>query len=760
VSTSVPGATQFLDALSGRVEQAFEDSRTVLSYREWLEVLLERPEQNLRSASQYLKDCIDHYGTERRDLPEGPVERFKIFDAPWAGGVGKVSGQEAVQLRIYRLISNFVRDGKVSRLILLHGPNGSAKSTLVRCLQSGLEHYARTPEGALYTYAWIFPSEKIAKGKLGFGGERTAGKKATVDESYAHLDADVIDAILPCELSDHPIFFIPREERAQLLEQLRASGKLPPGFVVSRYILEGDLSPRDRAIYDALLNAHGGDYREVLRHVQVQRFYVSAKYGKGVGVVEPGTAFDAHAEQITSDRSLANLPRPVQNVTLFRLWGPLVSANRGVLEYADILNRPEALQYLLTTSEEATASLQMFKVHLDQLLIASTNDIYLEKFKGHPDWNSFKSRFELVPVPYLRRFQDEVGIYRQQITAQTIEKPLAPHVVEVAAMWAVLSRLHKPDKNRFPSAVKPLIDRLSPLDKLRLYDDGTVPAWVSAQEAKELRRTVQALFDESAGAGDYEGQLGPSAREIRTIILNAAHHPKYRTLTPLPVFDELRELVRDPSVYKFLQIKGQGGYHEFEEFIRVARQWWLGVLDDEVRSSMGLVEETRYEELFARYVLHVSHALKKEKLHDRITGKLLDPDAELMKEVESSILAEGEKREEFRRTIVGQIGAWGLENPGKQPDYRKLFSSYIDKLEADFYEERRRVIQKNLLAVLKRLGDQAGELTEDEREVADRTIGTMESRYHYPAACTAECVACLLRERYSDAKAAETPAKR
>ncbi len=747
MAASTLDASTYLSNLSQRVQTAFEESRTILGFKEWFAAMLEHPERNLRSAPQYVKDCFDHYGIEKRDLPQGPVDRHRIFDAPWSNGVGAVRGQETVQQRVYRLISNFVRDGKVSRLILLHGPNGSAKSTIVHCIQAGMEHYSRTAEGVLYSYAWIFPSEKIAKSRLGFGDEaKRRGPGA--EETYAHLDAEQIDALLPCELSDHPIFFVPREERVKLIADLRAAGKLRDDFVASSYILDGDLSPRDRAIYDALLAAHDGKHDEVLRYVRVQRFYVSGKYGRAVGTVEPGTAFDAHAEQITADRSLNNLPRTIQNVNLYRLWGPLVTANRGVLEYADILNRSEALQYLLTTSEEATASLPQFKIHLDELLIASTNDIYLEKFKAHPDWNSFKSRFELVAVPYLRRVSDELAIYRPQVTTTTIAKPLAPHVPEVAALWAVLSRLTKPDKNRYPSSVKHLVDRLTPHDKARLYDTGDVPAWVTAQEAKELKRSVGALLEESPSASEYEGQVGPSAREIRTVILNAAHSTRYRTLTPLPVFDELKELIRDPTVYRWLSVKGHAGYHEYDDFIGVVREWWLGTLDDEVRTSMGLVEEAKYEELFARYVQNVSHYLKKEKLHDRITGKLANADEELMREVESSILAEGEKREDFRRAIVGQIGAWGLENPGKTPDYRRLFTSYIEKLEADFFSERKKLIAKNLVSVLKYLGDGDGELLDEDREVATRTVNTMRDRFSYPEPCTAECVAYLLRERY------------
>ena len=744
-------AGDYLPSVSGRVKKAFQDANTILSFREWFSLLIDNPARNLRSASQYIRDVFEHYGVTTLALPQGPVKRFNLFDAPWADGDGRVAGQEQVQQELYRLISNFVRDGRVSRLILMHGPNGSAKSTIVRCIQSAMEAYSGTPDGAMYTYAWIFPSEKVTKGSLGFG--ESAASSSRPDGSYAHLKPEQIDTRLPCELREHPIFLVPRAERRALVERLGEDGRIGKDFVVSRYILEGDLSPRDRAIYDALLLAYEGNHDEVLRHVQVQRFYLSVKYRRGVATIEPQMAVDAQAQQITADRSIGNLPRTLQNVPLHQIGGPLVSANRGLLEFSDILKRPiEALKYLLTTSEEATASLPEFKIQLDELLIASTNETYLEAFKKNPDWNSFKGRIELVAAPYLRRFSDEIEIYRSQITDTTIEKPLAPHVVEAAALWAVLTRLHKPkaDRDVFGAPVKDVIRKLTPLDKLRLYDDGEVPTWCTSQQAKELKRTIAALSEESRNVADYEGSRGASAREIRTLILNAAHNPNWNTLTPPAVLDELEVLVSDPTVYDWLRDEVQDGFQDHEGFIKIVRTWWTDIVDMEARTSMGLVEETRYDALFARYVLHVSHRVKKEKVLDPITGNYIDPDDAFMREVEASILSKAEDREDFRRAIIGQIGAWSLEHPGQRPVYRELFANHIEKMEGDFYKERRKVIAKNIVTVLAYLSDEEPDLNEEDLAVAKRTAETMRTKYGYPEACTAECLGYLLKERYSD----------
>ena len=134
------------------VRRSFLEDRTILSFREYFDLVMEEPRRQLRSSAQYVVDMLDHYGRNELELPTGKVTRFKVFDAPFAAGEGRVAGQELVQMDLYRILANFAREGRVNKLILLHGPNGSAKSSLVRCLMAGLEAYSRLQEGALYSF--------------------------------------------------------------------------------------------------------------------------------------------------------------------------------------------------------------------------------------------------------------------------------------------------------------------------------------------------------------------------------------------------------------------------------------------------------------------------------------------------------------------------------------------------------------------------------------------------------------------------------
>jgi len=304
-----PEVKQTLVSLHDAVREDFTRNRRVLSFAEYLTLVFSEPTRQLRSSTQYIVDCFDHYGTENVKYPWGDVRRWKLFDAPWANGEDRLFGQEYVQAQVYRVLRSFVQDGRPNKLILLHGPNGSAKSTFIRCLGRALEHYSTLEEGALYRFSWIFPSQKSTKGGIGFGGASAIESL----ESFAYLPDDQTDARLPDELHDHPLLLVPLDERQKLIDKLTR-----PGFNVSDYLRTGSLSPKNRAVYDALLASYMGDYVQVLRHVRVERFEISHRYRNSWVTVEPQLSVDATERQVTADRTLGALPPSLQSVSRCR----------------------------------------------------------------------------------------------------------------------------------------------------------------------------------------------------------------------------------------------------------------------------------------------------------------------------------------------------------------------------------------------------------------------------------------------------------
>src|SRR5690606_11732794 len=121
------------------------------------------------------------------------------------------------QTEIYYSLKSFSRQGMNNKLIMLHGPNGSAKTTITHALMSGLERYSKEEDGAVYSFNWVFPIEKYTKGALGI--QNYSGNKEALND-YSKLSEEETAAKIPCELRDHPFLLIPQEERKNVLEQL------------------------------------------------------------------------------------------------------------------------------------------------------------------------------------------------------------------------------------------------------------------------------------------------------------------------------------------------------------------------------------------------------------------------------------------------------------------------------------------------------------------------------------------------------------
>ena len=135
------------------------------------------------------------------------------------------------------------------------------------------------------------------------------------------------------------------------------------------------------------------------------------------------------------------------------------------------------------------------------------------------------------------------------------------------------------------------------------------------------------------------------------------------------MLEELTALTKDKSVYEFLQQEVVDGYHDHEEFVRTVEQQYLESVDAEVRESMGLVSDEQYTSLFESYVQHVRHWVKGEKMRNRLTGEMERPDEKRMAEMEGIVMPRGEDPGEFRRGLIGQIGAHRLDNPEGAMDY-------------------------------------------------------------------------------------------
>ncbi len=738
-------------AIAEHVEERFRAGRRVLSLAEFLDLFDADPVRHSRDASRYVRDVFDHFGTTTVRHPWGEYTRFNLFDLPWEPVEGKglprgsLIGQEHVQEEIYRALSNFAREGRPNRLMLLHGPNGSAKSTIAAAIMAALEHYSTLDLGALYRFHWVFPSQKIIRGSLGFSHDKS---KVDVAKSYAHLPDDEIDAKVIVEVRDHPLFLIPVPERRTLLDAAykRAGALEPP----NDWMVRGQLSHKSQQIFEALLSSYDGSYAEVLKHVQVERYFISRRYRVGAVTIGPQLSVDAGERQITMDRSLQSLPPSLQAVTLYETKGELVDAAGGVLEFSDLLKRPlDAFKYLQLSVETGEVALGAQNVQLNCVMIGSANELHLDAFREHAEFASFRGRLELARVPYLKSYEQERLIYETHVAPQ-VRRHVAPHAVEMAGLFSVLTRMRKPNPDRYPRAVGAIVSTLSAVEKADLYALGKAPERLDADSQKVLRAAIKDVWAESDAYPIYEGRVGASPREMRIALLDAAQSPAFKCLNPLAVITEIEALCQRKNEFEWLQQETiVGGYHDVKVFRDTLGARLLAAWEYELYIASGVVQEAQYAELFDRYVQHVSVWVKKERLYNRSTRQYEEPDEKTMGEVERLLDVKVEAQE-WRRQLISAIAAWAIEHPGQKIDAAVVFPQHMRRMREAIFTERRPAVARLARDVSVLVRDDGVGLDADRKRDAEGTVERMIARFGYCRNCAGDAASTLVRRRFQD----------
>ena len=727
--------------IAGDFRESFKSSSAILSYADFLQKVSQHPLLLIRNAAAYTRDMFDYFGHQQTTNTH---LRYKLFDLR-TSSCQAIIGCEEVQESLYTALTTFCAQEQINKLILLHGANGAAKTSIVETIATGLRQYSQQDEGCVYRFNWVFPNEphhssnlKGEARRIGFG-ERDDGRGSA--DSYAYLDDSEINCNIPSEFKENPIYLLPVDIRVTLLRKWLAALnlqniKLPPHVYLS------GLSKRNQLIFENLLNGYDGDLQAVYRHVRVERFYFSKQYRVGISTVEPQMSVDATERQLTMERSIANLPPILQNFNLHESFGELVEANRGFIEFSDFLKRPpEAFKYLLSTVETSMLNLPSGSVPLDMLFFATTNEKHLHAFKRSPDFDSFRERFHRITVSYLLDARQEQRIYTHDLELLTHKASIAPHTIESLCKWAVMTRLRRPDPRHYDRKHEKLLTKLTPWDKLALYSGETLAEKFSAAEAAILRSLYQDMRKEYVGSPLYEGSFGISPREVRALIYRTMQRADGNQLTIVPIFAELQALNTDASVYEFMQFERNGSFHDTAYFLQEVEKEFCKLFYEELLDAMNLINPKAYLELIATYVEHVAGESKKEKILDRTSGDRHPPSAKIMENFEKIIGINSDARS-HRQTVLNRLASFQLENPDKSVDLKELFADYVKKIRAFYFKEHQALVWENFQTIIA-----PEEANSEKRNLADDTLRNLENRYHYSEKMVLELLPYLLKQQ-------------
>jgi predicted Ser/Thr protein kinase len=749
----IEGST-LIDQLSQNYQDLYHKRRVILTFGHFLELAQKNPRRFTRNSADYLLDTFAHFGESQPGDTEKSVDpvRYSMFDLGTERN-GPVIGGEVVQSEIKNILESFARRGYTSKLILLHGPNGSAKSSTVESIARGMQQYSESEEGAVYRFNWVFPSDKssgpIRRGESGPIGFGAGSKEDRNTSSYALLDETKIASKITSEFRENPLYLIPREQRETWLKNWMATkdGGRAEDMQIPPHMLLPGLSKRNQEIFENLLNAYAGNLNEVFRHVQIERFFYSRQYRVGISTVEPQMSIDAHEKQLTLDKNISNLPSVLNTMSFYLSQGEIVEANRGILEFSDLLKRPiEAFKYLLSTIEKGSVNLPSGTANLDIVFLGTTNEKHLDSFKTSPDFGSFKGRFELVTVPYLLRSKLEQKIYKSDIEILKKVVKICPHTLESLCNWAVMTRYKQPDPEQYDRQHRSLIAKLDPRSKARLYDDEDLEPAFNSAEQKILRSIRRRILAESKGMVVYEGRFGASPREVRVLLHRAAQKPNHRTLTPMAIFEELESLIKDRTVFEFLQFEPRGKYHDVGQFISIIKDEFADTFERECIASMILVEDQEYEHLLKRYVDNVVAEIKKSKLWDPSTSTYIEPSKAIMADIEK-ILSIKIQPEKYREHLLSRIASYKIENPDKNIDVNIVLQDMLLKIRDHFNEKNRGLIEANYRTMLSLGRNDESELTAEELTVAKDTFAELSRRFGYDQESAVDCLKFLINRR-------------
>lgn len=567
-------ASQLVDDILNQCDQQRPPER--MTFREFLLRTHDNPKRYIPTASSYLLDAFDHYNG-----PEGPkpvqaygetLPRHTLMDAPWNQHLSeptRVYGHEPTVSRVLEIVRNFKQQPNPDRAIAFFGPHGSGKSIIPKTMMEGLEQFSRKDEGALWTYAFVFPDGQ----KVNPQSPEEAQKwmKAISEQPTLHKP-EKIAAQLMANLNLNPIFILPPKQRTEFIQKLKQEKKLEPDFNVD-YYLKSNIEGYGQKVLNQLHRLYENEpkrFRKALEHVQIERFQLSGQEFRGLVEVPASRNPDAVLRESQGDTG-RSIPSIIQGIGRRTLDGLMPRAHRGVF-YMDDFGRSGTQQdHLLMPIETGEVTLQdayggpgITKERLDFIPMLSVNPEVIERARQSGTFEALEQRMLFVPVPWERRYKVEKQILQPIIDrAEARGKKIAPHTLDAFSLWVAMTRLFPvnpgnpiyrsalAENKDFASALK----KLTPLNKALLYQGEPLPGF-SNEETQALQENLKLIANEhtqSLGETEfslYEGGLGLSSRSAANVLKQLTAKPDKDAISFIDVFENVANYAQNSPQFE------------------------------------------------------------------------------------------------------------------------------------------------------------------------------------------------------------------
>lgn len=477
-----------------------------------------------------------------------------------------------------------------------------------------------------------------------------SGKSSLVEKLHRGLEsADPVYAIEGCPMFEEPLHLIPRHLRKEFEKMLGVH-------------IEGDICPVCRF---RLKEEYGRRYEEF----PVVTVGFSKRNRKGIGVVPPVDPNNQDTAVLIGSEDISKMDRYSEgDPRVLELNGAFNVGNRGVVEFIEVFkNETEYLHAMITATQEKSipAPGRHGTIHVDTVIVAHSNEAEWQKFKADHTNEAILDRIVVVKVPYNMRLSEEVKIYSKILHNSDFKAHVAPHTLEMASMFAVLSRLE-------PTAKCDL------MTKLRLYN---------GEEVVEKGRTKKIEVNELREETKREGMNGISTRFVMKALDNALSESG-KCINPISVREAMIAMVKD-------QDYGDDAKKQLLEFLQVTlHKEYLDTIEKEITKAFVYSYQEQAESLFQNYLDHAEAFVNKTKVKDRNTKEDLQPDEGFLKSIEEQIAIIGSAADGFRQEVVAYL--WSAGRRGEKVSYQSYepLKEAIEKKLMNSVRELSRIITK------------------------------------------------------------------
>ncbi len=467
-----------------------------------------------------------------------------------------------------------------------------------------------------------------------------SGKSSLIEKLKSELERiPSIYAVKGCPMHEDPLHLIPRHLRREFEKMLGTS-------------IEGDLCPICRY---RLKTEFKGKWEEM----PVVTVEFSRRNRIGIGVVPPVDPNNQDTSVLIGSEDISKLDMYSEgDPRVLDLTGALNVGNRGMVEFIEVFkNETEYLHAMITATQEKSipAPGRHGMIYVDTCIVAHSNEAEWQKFKSDHTNEAILDRIVVVKVPYNLRLSEEVKIYKKIIRQSNFKADIAPHTIEIASMFAILTRLENTNKCDL-------------MTKLKLYN---------GEEVVEKGKTKKIDVSELREEAKREGMDGISTRFIMKALDNAlSDNIENKCIHPLNVREALIAMVKEGDF-------SEDTRKNYLELLRdTIHKEYLQILEKEITKAFVYSYQEQAEALFQNYLDHAEAYVTKTKVKDRNTNEELTPDEEFMKSIEEQLAIIGTAADGFRQEVIAYL--WSIGRRGEKISYES-------------YEPLKEAIEKKLM---------------------------------------------------------------